>query len=90
MVENLRNEINVSSETLKENYSAYMTTPGNYGTTTELCAAAELFGFRFNIVKNGGSDFHCYDYGFSVNADVSASKPVACFLLAAFLGATFV
>lgn len=80
---NLQNEITcwsmdeVSDETMKESYSSHMTTPGNYGTTSELCVIAELFDFGFNIVRRDDSDkFTCYDYGSSTNRDIGQSKPV--------------
>lgn len=45
-------------------YSNYMYTPGNYGTTTELCAMAEIFEFGFYIIREQNSEnYTCIDYG---------------------------
>lgn len=54
---NLHNEITGDADyedmdaTWKHSYSIYMSTPGMYGTTSELCDISELFGFSFNTVR---------------------------------------
>lgn len=40
-----------SDETLRNDYATYMSTPGKYGTSVELCAMAELFNFGFYIIR---------------------------------------
>lgn len=80
LAENLQNEVvelsmaGVENEAMRKGYSVYMATPGNFGTTSELCAAAELYGFRFNIVnRKSHTEFSCYDYGSS--GDAAATQP---------------
>lgn len=55
LITNLRNQIaNLSQcndDNIKNAYSNYMSTPGNYGTTVELCAIAELFNFGFIVIQ---------------------------------------
>lgn len=68
---NLRNHIPdslifESDEAIKTAYATYMSTPGKYGTTAELCAISELFGFAFFVIQQTSpTDFVIYDYGSS-------------------------
>lgn len=45
-------------------YSSYMSTPGEYGTSAELCAMGELFNFGFYVIREVDPvNFTCFDYG---------------------------
>lgn len=53
-----------SDEWWKTEYAKYMSSPGIYGTTAELCAMSELFNFSFYVVrKYNDGEYSCYDYG---------------------------
>lgn len=53
-----------------------MSTPRKYGTFTELCSMAELFGFNgymFLIVDS--KNYTCYDFGLTGNDSLDETKP---------------
>lgn len=53
-----------SERVVRKAYSNYMSAPGNYGTTAELCAMAELFEFGFYVIQeNNPKNYTCFDYG---------------------------
>lgn len=67
---NLQHEIpvfsssSITDEILERNYVSYMSSPGKFGTTAELCALAEIFNFGFCVIqKNDRINYTCYDYG---------------------------
>lgn len=65
-----------------------MSTPGKYGTTSELCAIAEMFGFCFNIVRSHESnadEYTSYDCGSNTNANVDDPKPIAHLLFTGYV-----
>lgn len=65
-----QDEDNRNSDTIKEAYSKYMSLPGKYGTSVELCAMAELFGFTFCVIQQvNAKSYRCYDYGYTVTSD---------------------
>ena len=65
---------------IREAYRTYMTSHGKFGTFSELCAAAELFGFCGYIFKRCGENlYQCFDFGFS-GSDNDHAKPLAAFL----------
>lgn len=63
-----------------------MTKPGNFGTFSELTAAAEFYGFIVHIFqRDENNDFICYEAGSTDNHIIDRKKPVL-FLL--FTGPT--
>lgn len=70
LTENLREQVPsfqsdvIKLETVKDDYVGYMSAPRTYGTTTELCALAEIFNFGFCVIRsNDDNSYSCYDYG---------------------------
>lgn len=65
---NLNNERSLEDDTppatLMNEYKEYMSKPGTYATTSELCAIAEMYNFGFHIIQKDSDDgYTCYDYG---------------------------
>lgn len=58
---------------IRQSYRDYMSRPGTFGTFTELCASAELYGFSGNIFQHTDSNhYRCYDFG---RSNVADNKP---------------
>lgn len=61
---------------IKESYRKYMVKAGNFGTFSELCASAELYGFQGYIFQcDESNDFLCYEFGTTDNPVVDQNKP---------------
>lgn len=77
---------NKRDATIRQAYQHYMTKPGNFGTFSELTAAAEFYGFIVHIFQHDeNNDFTCYEAGSTDNHIIDRKKPVL-FLL--FTGPT--
>lgn len=75
-----------SDELIKEAYRRYMSTSGNFGTFSELCASAELYGFMGNIFQHTeANEYICYEFGSTGNPAIDKKKQLL-FLL--FTGPT--
>lgn len=65
-----------NDESIKQAYRKYMSQSGNFGTFSELCAAAEMYGFTGYIFQcDELNDYHCYDFGLTGNQLVDKRKP---------------
>lgn len=65
----------VNSE-IRHSYRQYMSTPGKFGTFTELCCMAEIFGFSgYMFMEIDKENYNCYDFGFSGNETSDSAKP---------------
>lgn len=63
-------------ESIRQSYRKYMKQSGNFGTFSELCAAAEYYGFSGYIFQRDDSNvICCYDYGFTGTPDIDLTKP---------------
>lgn len=82
---NLRNQIptlsqygkdEISDQEIVKAYGEYMSKPGNYGTSTELCIAAEIFDFvGFVLQQDISGNYTCYEFGFNDNSELNQKKP---------------
>lgn len=65
-----------NDEIIRLTYRRYMSKHGNFGTFSELCAAAELYGFTGYIFQqNESNEYICYDFGLTGNQLVDKKKP---------------
>lgn len=65
-----------NDESIKQSYSIYMKKSGNFGTFSELCAAAEFYGFTGYIFQiNEANEYSCYDFGLTGNQQIDKKKP---------------
>lgn len=66
-------------EAIKQAYRRYISTSGNFGTFSELCAASELYGFRGNIFQHTETnEYICYEFGSTGNPAID-KKSNFCF-----------
>lgn len=65
-----------SDRKIIQTYGDYMSKPGNYGTSSELCIAAELFGFvGFVLQQDDSGLITCFEFGSTSNAEEDKKKP---------------
>lgn len=65
-----------NDELIKERYREYMSQSNKFGTFSELCAAAELYGFQGYIFQqNEPNEIITYEFGFTDNITANEDKP---------------
>lgn len=65
-----------NDEKIKRRYREYMSQSNKFGTFSELCAAAELYGFQGYIFQqNDPTELIIYEFGFNDSVGANGSKP---------------
>lgn len=73
--EKIQGQFNLQSTRPYTNYAEYMSTPGKYGTFTELTAAAELFNFNGIIFKEESENYESFEFGLTDDYKADSEKP---------------
>ncbi len=65
-----------NDEIIKQSYRNYMSKPGNFGTYSELLAAAESYGFTGHIFQSNESNkYTCFEFGITGNTQIDGKRP---------------